>query len=67
MSIARRIRAGRKALLWEHRCSVFEEVFSQYRGEATFGDVEARAMKLKLLKRKRRRRGLPQRGDAHGL
>ncbi len=55
---------GRLALLHDHRLAVFTRVFGEYiDGKAGVDDVVCRAYKLKLLRRKRRRRYLPQRGD----
>lgn len=67
MSIASGIRGpGRLALLRDHRLAVFTRVFGEYiDGKASVDAVMCRAQKLKLLKRKRRRRGLPQRGLAY--
>jgi len=66
MGIASGIRgSGRKGFIQAHRLVTFNRIFDQYlEGKATCGDVQAKAMKLKLLRRKRRR-GLPQRGLAY--
>ena len=42
MSVLGGIRAGRKAVLREHRRSVFEKVFSLYIGTHTPGDISLR-------------------------
>ncbi|MBA7619878.1 hypothetical protein ES703_27220 [subsurface metagenome] len=65
MPIASGIRgSGRKLFIQAHRLAVFDKVFNEYvDGRATFGDVQVRAAKLKLLRRRRPRRGLPQRGN----
>ena len=58
---------SRLALLHDHRQAVFVKVFNEYiDGRATLDDVLVRAYKMKLLRRKRPRRYLPQRSD-HGL
>jgi len=64
MSIASGIKgSARLELLRSHRLGAFYEVFNRYcDGKAACGDVQVRAYKMKLLRRKRRRK-VPQRGD----
>jgi len=64
MSISSGVRGpARMELLRNHRLAVFTRVFGEYiDGRASVDDVQARALKMKEMRRKRRRRYLPQRG-----